>query len=151
MKLSLVYWSNEPARWKAICRAFPDNISMTVKFKFMWESQCACLIDQSINQWINLISISPISVLKPCSMVRQPNLSSIAKLMKHFHSINGMSGVLVSNGKMPSQRDISSDISWRWQLKWLNGQTAAGCSRETGLKSEKLATNEGNEAVEHCK
>ena len=40
-------------------------------------------------------------------------------------------------GERLSLRDVSSNVSLRKQLRWPNGQTGAGCSRETGNKSEK--------------
>ena len=121
------------------------------------------IINQSINQSIKFLLLQ-YPWARPGSVVRQVNHCAIAKLMKHFNGINRLPGVPVSKGDRPSQRDVSSDVSWRLQLKRLNGQTAAGCSRETGHKSEKLwtlnwswtvfrillASSAGNEAVEHC-
>ena len=41
-------------------------------------------------------------------------------------------------GEKLGQTDVSSDVSWRQQLKWLNGQTEAGCSKEKEHKIEML-------------
>ena len=41
-------------------------------------------------------------------------------------------------GERQGQRDVSWDVSWREQLKWLNGQTVGGCYKEMGHKNEKL-------------
>ena len=62
------------------------------------------------NQSINQTSTVPISLAKPGSVARQTNQCSIAKSMKQFHGINGLSGVSVSEGERPSQRDVS-DVS----------------------------------------
>ena len=64
-----------------------------------------------INQSIKQISIAPISMAKPGSVPQQSNQCSTAKLMKQFHDINGLSGVLLSMGERPSQRDVSPDVS----------------------------------------
>ena len=53
----------------------------------------------------------PISLAEAGSVVQQLNQCSTAKSMKQFCSINGPSGVLVSKGKRPSQRDVSRDVS----------------------------------------
>ena len=44
----------------------------------------------------------------------------------------------MTKGEKLGQTDVSSDISWRQQLKWLNGQAEAGRSKEKGHKSEML-------------
>ena len=67
---------------------------------------------QSINLSINQLSIAPLSQAKPGSVARQPNQCSTVISRKQFRNIN--------------------------RLIWLNGQTAGGCSKETGHKSEKL-------------
>ena len=46
---------------------------------------------------INQMSIAPISLAKAGSVSRQPNECSIAKSMKQFHGINGLSGVSLSS------------------------------------------------------
>ena len=52
------------------------------------------------------MSIAPISPAKPGSVARQPNQCSIAKSMKQYLGINGLSGVPVSQGDRPHQRDV---------------------------------------------
>ena len=52
-------------------------------------------VDTSIHQ----ISIAPISPAKPDSVAQKPNRCSTAKLMKQFHNINGVSGMLESMGE----------------------------------------------------
>ena len=59
-----------------------------------------------------------------------------AKLMRHFHNINGPSDVAVSMVQRPSRRDVSWDISRRLQLTCLIRQTVGGCSREKDHKRE---------------
>ena len=68
---------------------------------------------ENINQSINQTSIAPISPERPGSVAWQPNQCSIAKSMTQFHGINGLSDVPVYKGERPSQRDVSSDVSWR--------------------------------------
>ena len=65
------------------------------------------------NQSVIHISIAPISSAKPGSVAWQPNRSSAAKSMIQFRNFNHPSGVLVSMGGRPSQRDVFSDVSWR--------------------------------------
>ena len=62
---------------------------------------------------INQISIAPISLAKPGSVMIHPNECWTAKSKKQFRNINGPSGMPVSMGGRPSQRDVSSDVSWR--------------------------------------
>ena len=69
-------------------------------------------INQSINQSINF-SIAPISPVKPGSVAPQPNHCSTEKSMKQFWSISGSSGIPVHMGERPTQRYVSSDVSWR--------------------------------------
>ena len=54
---------------------------------------------------IKQTSIAPISLALPDSVARQLNQSSTAKSMKQFHNINGPSGMMVSMGERPNQRD----------------------------------------------
>ena len=54
------------------------------------------LLLDSINKSINQISIAPISLAKPASVVRQSNQCSTAKLKKQFRNINRPWGMLVS-------------------------------------------------------
>ena len=77
-------------------------------------------INQSINQIFYSANIP--------STARHSDVT--AKSMKQFHNINQSSGVPVSMGERPCRKDVSRHVTWRLQLKWLNGQTAAGCSRE---------------------
>ena len=60
----------------------------------------------------NQISIGPISPAKPSLVARQSNQCSTAKSKKQFRNINRPSGMAVSMGERPSQRDVSSDVSW---------------------------------------
>ena len=53
---------------------------------------------------------APISPEKPGSVARQPNRCSTTKSRKQFHSINGPSGMPVSMGERPNQRDVSSNV-----------------------------------------
>ena len=64
------------------------------------------IVNQSINQSINQISIAPISPAKPGSVARQPNQCSTVKLKKQFRSIDvWCAGVF--GGKAKSNRDVS--------------------------------------------
>ena len=63
------------------------------------------------NQSINTNSIVPISPAKSGSAMWQPNQCSATKLRKQFRNINRPSGMPVSMGEWPSQRDMSSNVS----------------------------------------
>ena len=79
------------------------------------------------------------SKLSICRIMDIPNIQcETAKSMNQFHIISGPSGVLVSIGKRPSQTDVFWNVSWKLQLKWLNGQIAGDCSKEKGHRSEML-------------
>ena len=60
---------------------------------------------------INGTSIVPIFLAKPGSVAQQPHQCSTAKSRKQLRNINRPSGMLVSMGERPNQRDVSSDVS----------------------------------------
>ena len=60
-----------------------------------------------IYQSINQTSIAPISLAKPGSVARQPNQCSRAKSRKQFRNMNRQSGMPISMGERPSQRDLA--------------------------------------------
>ena len=70
-------------------------------------------MNESINESIN----QSISMAKLVSVSRQRNRCSTSKLMKQFRIINGTSGVVVSMGGRPSQRDMFWDVSWRFSTE----------------------------------
>ena len=84
------------------------------------------------NQLINQISVVPISPLQPGSEAQQLNQYSTAKLMKRFHNSNGAHRSCWCLWEEGQAKEMSWNTSWRLQLKQLNGQIAAGCSREKG-------------------
>ena len=73
-------------------------------------------------QSINQISIALISPAKPVSVARQPNQCSTAKPRKQLCNINRSSGMLVSMGERPNQRDLSSDVERSHWNGWTDRQ-----------------------------
>ena len=77
----------------------PNNVlDREIPREFIFQQMCYLKVTDrcSINQSIHLIFIAPTSQAKLCSVARQPNQCLIAKLMKQFHGINGLSGGLVT-------------------------------------------------------
>ena len=80
---------------------------------------------QSQNTLLHMImglnyDISSISQANPGSVAPQLNLCSTTKSKKKFHNINGSSGMPVSMGKRPSQRDVSLSINQSIKLLCAN-------------------------------
>ena len=129
VKLVETYWINSPLI--KIARELSNR-------SFLFEVFEKVVVNQlnSINQSIHQSFIAPISSAKPGSVAQQPNQCSTAESRKQLHTINRQSSMLVSMGERPSERDVSSKVSWSSQLKWLEGHTVGSCSKETEHKTK---------------